>query len=169
MQHRLVVCHALAHLPLADAQRHWRERHHAVYLPTPELLGYVQNRPLEEEWERLGTRSICSEIWFADRESERRSFASAHYRDVVVPDENAFLDRESAWMGRVVDDDAWPESRPRYRVLALGAELGDVIRVDREPHVVGSRWTDDRVQALAEARSTDAFAFACEPAVFRQP
>ena len=52
MQHRIIVVDTLARVAAADAQRHWRERHPAVYAPAPLLLGYVQNRPLEEEWER---------------------------------------------------------------------------------------------------------------------
>ena len=76
MQHRIIVVDTRPGVPVAEAQRHWRERHAAVYLPTPLLAGYVQNRPLEEEWERLGSRSICSETWFADHDAEKNSFAS---------------------------------------------------------------------------------------------
>jgi hypothetical protein len=171
VQHRIIVVDALASLSPADAQRHWRERHPAVYLPVPHLLGYVQNRPLEEEWARLGTRSICSETWFADHAAERASFASAYYRETVMPDENAFLDRESAWMGRILEEPPWPAERPRYRVLAFGAELpgADVLRIDREPATVSSLWVDDRERALALARAVSAYAFAAEPAVFRLP
>jgi EthD domain len=169
MQHRIIVVETLAEVPVSAAQAHWRDRHAVVYAPTPLLAGYVQNRPLEEEWERLGTRSICSEIWFADRDAARRSFASDHYRDHVVPDESLFLDRDSAAMSRVEAEPAWPEPLPRYRVLAFGLELEGTLRLDREPHVVGSAWTDDRARALELARSADVFAFAAEPAVFRLP
>jgi EthD domain-containing protein len=176
MQHRIIVVDTLAGVPVADAQRHWRSRHAEVYAPTPLLVGYVQNRPLEEEWERLGTRSICSETWFAGREEERASFACDYYRDVVMPDENRFLDRASAWPGRVVAEAATPVGSARYRVLAFGTPLGgaDVIEVDRVPWcgggpVVTSLWLDDRKQALELARSAPAFAYAAEPAVVVAP
>jgi hypothetical protein len=193
MQHRIIVVDTLAGVPVADAQRHWRSRHADVYAPTPLLVGYVQNRPLEEEWERLGTRSICSETWFVDRDAERESFGSDYYHDVVMPDENRFLDRSSAWPGRVVAEAATPVGDARYRVLAFGTSLGgaDVIEVDRVPWcggepLVSSLWLDDRRQALALARSVGAgmgeasaspagsstaraFAFAAEPALILAP
>src|SRR2546430_5176601 len=121
VQHRIFLVSTRPDRSAADAQRYWRERHSRVYGQVPGLAGYVQNRPLEEEWERLGRRTVCSETWFADRESERASFATRYYEDVVVPDETSFLERESAWLGRVVEEPA-PGPRAAYRVLAFGAE-----------------------------------------------
>ena len=139
--------------------------------PTPLLAGYVQNRPLEEEWERLGSRSICSETWFADHDAEKNSFASDYYRDTVMPDEHRFLDRESAWMGRFLTDAPLPSSPPRFRVLAFGATLPGTegIGLDRPPSPFASLWLDDRAAALDLARSVDGYAFAAEPAVLRIP
>ena len=171
MQHRIIVVDTRPGVPVAEAQRHWRERHAAVYLPTPLLAGYVQNRPLEEEWERLGSRSICSETWFADHDAEKNSFASDYYRDTVMPDEHRFLNRESAWMGRFLTDAPLPSSPPRFRVLAFGATLpgAEGIAVDRPPSPIASIWLDDRAAALELARSVDGYAFAAEPAVLRVP
>ena len=171
MQHRIILVETRPGVPVAEAQRHWRDRHADVYLPTPHLAGYVQNRPLEEEWERLGARSICSETWFADHDAEKASFASDYYRATVMPDERRFLDRESAWMGRFLDEPLWPVPLPRYRVLAFGAELrgGATAAVDRPPATVASVWLDDREEALALARTVDGHAFAAESAVLRSP
>lgn len=179
MQHRIIVVDTVADLPVAHAQLHWRDRHPQVYAPAPLLLGYVQNRPLEEEWQRLGTRSICSETWFADREAERALFASDYYRDVVVPDEAEFLDRDSAWMARVVTEPRGRLGSARYRVLAFGgesltAEGVGVMDVDRDPWVgdgrrVSSLWLDDRGRALDIARAATSFAFVAEPVVFVTP
>ena len=171
MQHRIILVDTRPVVPVADAQRHWRDRHAGVYLQTPHLAGYVQNRPLEEEWERLGARSICSETWFADHDAEKASFASDYYRATVMPDERRFLDRESAWMGRFLDEPPWPDPLPRYRVLAFGAELrgGATAAVDRPPATVASVWLDDREEALAVARAVDGHAFAAEAIVLRPP
>ncbi len=180
MQHRIIVVETRADLPVAEAQRHWRDRHPAVYVSAPNLVGYVQNRPLEEEWERLGRRSVCSETWFEDRVTERASFESDYYHDVVLPDESVFLDRESAWMGRIVTEGGWSSPRPRYRVLAFGAaslaggEGAGVYEVDRDPPDGGARlvvsvWVDDRRRALELARALGPFAFAAEAAVFVEP
>jgi hypothetical protein len=179
MQHRIIVVETLPEVPVAAAQAHWADRHAGVYAPTPLLLGYVQNRPLEEEWPRLGQRTICSETWFADREAERESFGCDYYRENVMPDEARFLDRASAWMGRFVGDSETAVGSARYRVLAFGAGgiLGtepDVREVDRAPWAgggatVASLWLDDRRRALELARAAPFFAFAAEPAVIVAP
>ena len=179
MQHRIIVVDTLAGVSAADAQRHWREWHPVVYAPAPSLLGYVQNRPLEEEWERLGARSICSETWFADHASERASFASDYYRDVVMPDEARFLDRSTAWLGRVLVEQPGRVGGARYRVLAFGSDAlvgegAEVVEVDRAPWCGGgtcvtSLWLDDRSRALELARAAAGFAFAAEPAVVVPP
>lgn len=176
MQHRIIVVTTAAGVSVADAQAHWRDRHAGVYLPTPHLRAYVQNRPLPEEWARLGSRSVCSETWFDDRKAERASFASPYYRDVVMPDEQRFLDRDSAWMGRVTAGEDAPAGR--YRVLGFGTNELDVpcavLEVDRDPwsgglRAVASAWLDDREQALEVARAAEGFAFAAEATVLRPP
>ena len=179
MQHRIIVVETLLDVPVAAAQAHWADRHAAVYAPTPLLLGYVQNRPLEEEWPRLGLRTICSETWFADRSAEQESFGSDYYREHVMPDEARFLDRTSAWMGRIVEEPPSPVGSARYRVLAFGAaEIpsveAEVLEVDRAPWEGGeprvlSVWLDDRARALELARAAPSFAYAAEPAVVVVP
>jgi hypothetical protein len=179
MQHRIIVVETLPEVPVAAAQAHWADRHGVVYAPAPLLLGYVQNRPLEEEWPRLGPRAICSETWFADREAERQSFGSDYYREHVMPDEARFLYRTSAWMGRFVAEQGSPVGSARYRVLAFGADAipgadADVLEVDRAPWggggpTVASLWPDDRARALELARAAPFFAFAAEPAVVVAP
>jgi hypothetical protein len=178
-QHRIIVVETLPDVPVAAAQAHWAERHAPVYAPTPQLLGYVQNRPLEEEWERLGLRTICSETWFADRSAEQESFASDYYRESVMPDEARFLDRSSAWMGRFLEEPASPVGNARYRVLVFGADAipgaeAEVLEVDRSPWAgggptVSSLWLNDRARALELARAAPSFAFAAEPAVVVAP
>ncbi|MBB3665554.1 hypothetical protein FB384_004512 [Prauserella sediminis] len=104
MQHRIFLVP-----PSGDAdrgRRHWEHRHGDLFVRTPGLLGYRQNRPVAEQWAR-GTARFCSETWFADRESERRAYASAYYRDVVTPDEAVFLVRDQAWTAAVLEG---PES-----------------------------------------------------------
>jgi hypothetical protein len=179
MQQRIIVVETVPGLPVAEAQRHWRARHAEVYAPAPLLRGYVQNRPLEEEWPRLGARSICSETWFDDREAERESFTSSYYLDVVMPDEETFLDRASAWAGRIVAEPPGPPPGARYRVLAFGTGSlpgvdAGVLEVDRPTWaggdaVVSSLWLDDRERALEIARAAPVFAFACEPTAVVPP
>lgn len=107
MQHRIFL------VPVAGdaecARRHWEQRHGDLFVGTPGLLGYRQNRPVAEQW-ALGTARFCSETWFADRTSERRAYASAYYRDVVTPDEATFLARDEAWTAAVIGG---PERAPQ--------------------------------------------------------
>ena len=180
MQHRIIVVETLPEVPVAAAQAHWRDRHVAVYAPAPLLLGYVQNRPLEEEWPRLGLRTICSETWFADRDVGAgvvRERLLPRRRDAgrgALPRPDVRLDgavRRRAGKAR--------SGRARYRVLAFGAEAmpgadADVLEVDREPWAGGeprvlSLWLDDRARALELARATPSFAFAAEPAIVVAP
>ena len=96
-----------------------------------------------------------------------------------MPDEAIFLDRVSAWMGRVVAEPAGRIGSARYRVLAFGSGAlpgvdADVLDVDRTPWAgggssVSSLWLDDRTRALALARAAPVFAFAAEPAVVVAP
>ena len=176
LQHRIIVVATAPGLATEAAQAHWRERHAELYLPTPYLVGYVQNRPLVEEWPRLDSRSVCSETWFLDREAERASFESPYYRETVVPDERRFLDRDSAWMGRVTAGDG--VGAARFRVLAFGARELEVectvLEVDRDPwsgggRSVASAWLDDRAHAVEVARAAPGFAFAAEPATLLAP
>ena len=140
--------------------------------PTPLLAGYVQNRPLEEEWERLGSRSICSETWFADHDAEKASFASDYYRD------DRHARRAALPRPRERVDGPLPRraavARPARRATACSrsgqssAGASDAT-VDRPPVTVASVWLDDRDEALALARAVDGHAFAAEPAVLRLP
>ncbi|MEU3273070.1 EthD domain-containing protein [Saccharomonospora sp. NPDC006951] len=101
MQHRIFL---VPHRGDPEVARsHWERRHGDLFTATPGLLGYTQNRPVDQEWDRRTAR-FCSETWFADRDAEREAYASTYYRDVVAPDEASFLDRESAWASAVLGD-----------------------------------------------------------------
>jgi uncharacterized protein (TIGR02118 family) len=172
--HRIFLVRTRADLGTVRAQEHWRGRHAGVFGRNPGLLGYVQDRPLAEDWPELEYQA-CSETWFDSEEAERAAFRSSYYQGVVVPDESAFLDRGSAWRGRVVRVDLVADGpREPYRVLAFGAsrlpEAGRVavLYLDREPPAGGplqvfSAWLPDRAQARELATSSDGLAFAVEP------
>ena len=128
-------------------------------------LGYLRNRPLAEEWERLGLRTICSETWFADRPAEQESFGSDYYRESVMQDEAALprplvrLDGaiprragEPDRQGQVPRSRVW--SRRDSRRRGRGAR-GRSPALGRRGPTVSSAWLDDRA-ACARARAGNA-------------
>lgn len=180
MVHRLFLVRTRPDLDRAAAQAHWRESHAPLFGANPGLRGYVQDRPLEEDWERLPFQA-CSETWFDDLFAERAAFASDYYRERVVADEERFLDRATAWRGRVVGvNGVAAPATGRYRVLVFGARAIPgagpvaVLHLDRPvpgdgPPRVLSAWTDDRAEARSLAERAGGLAFAAEPALVVAP
>lgn len=182
MQHRIFLVEPRPDLAPSAAQQHWREQHAGVFSGTPELAGYVQNRPLERYWPAIDAR-VCSEVWFADRDAERRGFTSDYYVQTVMPDEDRFVWRARAWAARVVREEVLRDGHPaRLRVLAFGAnasglEVGpaaSLLHLDRPtpgdgPPVVLSIWTDDEDAAADLAGTAGGLGFVAEPAVLLAP
>jgi hypothetical protein len=129
-QHRILLG---ARRPGVDPQacaRHWHDAHPLVVRDIPHIAGYVQNRPLTGQAQNAGF-SVCAESWFPSRELERAGYASAHYRDVVAPDEERFIDRAASWNSAVVGVEVLREGARRcLRVLAFGAEPGQLLAAD---------------------------------------
>jgi acyl-CoA thioester hydrolase len=171
-QHRIFLAPYRPARPPADVQRYWRNIHAAVFADTPHLAGYRQNRPVEQEWDRLGY--VCSETWFADRQAEQDGFRSEYYATAVTEDERRFTDRDAAWHARVVSGDGDPVVAGRYRVLGFGSDparldgRAETIELDRPtpgngpPHML-SLWTDDLDEATDAAARLDGVAFVAEP------
>lgn len=180
MIHRMFLVRTRPDLAMGSAQDHWRRRHSDVFGRNPGLRGYVQNRPLEEDWAQLRYQA-CSETWFDSPDSERAAFSSPYYLEEVVPDEAAFLERETVWRGQVVAVETVSDGpRGRYRLLGFGATtLPDaarvtVLHIDRDPPGGGRRWIlsawlDDRQLAQEQAARLDGLAFAAEPVAVVQP
>jgi hypothetical protein len=168
MVHRIFVVPGAPRVGSEVIRRQWTGGHPELFTRTPGLAGYVQNRPLPEEWHRLGV-FVCAETWFADRQAERAAYASDHYREVVAADEARFLDRDAVWSARVAGPVSL-ERRSRYRVLVFGD--GPLTLSRPAPgggHGLDVRWFDDRAAALDHAAAAPGLAIATEPAVFPIP
>jgi len=173
VQHRIFVVPPAPHLPLPDARRHWEDRHGGIFTPTPGLRRYRQNRPLGEEWDR-GAARFCSETWYDDRDVERAAYDSAHYRDVVTPDEESFLDRDAAWSAVVLDGDGlrpgagkrvlWFDASPprglHWREVALARPV-PAPGTGTALHVADLDDDADVEAALALTRQADVVALVC--------
>lgn len=172
-QHRIFVVDVRDDLPPGAARAHWTGRHGAVFGATPGLRGYLQNRPVDEG------SFACSETEFDDRESEREAFGSAYYRDVVVADEAAFLDRDSVRVAVVLAGTFAHGGTARYRAVLPGVEPERVAgeglgiqsyRLDR-PLAAGAApvvtfvWDDDLEAVRAVVARHGPLAFVAEPRV----
>jgi hypothetical protein len=142
-----------------EAHEHWVTDHASVFRGMPDLLGYVQNRPLPDMWS--GLTHVCSETWFCDRATERVAFESHYYLTDVADDEARFVQRDDAWLS-VATAVRSPRRRYAYRVLAFGhspqsasdriaewdPDAVEVLSLHRRPPTGGRRsaiglWTDD--------------------------
>jgi hypothetical protein len=115
-RHRIFVVDLRHDRSPDEAQRHWTDEHGLLFLGTPGLGGYAQNRPSRV------TGRVCSQTWFESREAERRAYDSPYYRDVVAADEADFLERSSAWTAVVTS--SLREGRPGpCRAMIFGREV----------------------------------------------
>ncbi len=185
LQHRLYVGPPVAGRPLDELSAYWHHEHRKVAPGLPELLGYVQNRPLPGWLERIPYLT-CAETWYASFEAEHRSYASNYYRDVVVPDEERFIDRAGSWHSPVTATRVLRDGpRSSLRVLAIGGDverLGEPVSGDRlelldlhrdppvaGPKVVVSLWTDDALLADVAAAQLGGIAFVTRPVPIVDP
>lgn len=84
-----------AGLTFDTAQEHWRTEHRDVALGIPGLIGYVQNHAVLRDGVPLLPYpgfDVCAETEFADFDSMRGGFASAHYQQTVRGDEKNLID-----------------------------------------------------------------------------
>lgn len=175
MQHRIFLVPTRADVPWSTARRHWQDRHGEIFVSTPGLRWYTQNRPLTEPSRGRGV--VCSETSYESRQAERAAYSSRYYQDVVAPDEARFLDREGVWSARVVAGTAASEPAGAYRVLWFdetppeGArwsplELSRPVPAPGRGSSLHSTWTDDRDLAIEIADGSRGLALACQPIPF---
>lgn len=175
VQHRIFLVPPDSGLDPHVARTHWERRHPAVFARTPGLLGYRQHRAVAEQWRR-GTALVCSETWFADRETERAAYRSDHYRNVVAEDEGRFLDRASAWSAVVLaGGEHLGATAQNWQVLwfdadpPAGAAAWNAVALGREVPGPGSGRTlhvahvDDLGTALELVSGANVAALACRP------
>lgn len=82
-----------------EFHRYWTEKHTAL-LSTPvegmpKVHRYVQLFPIPADVEgfHMAQYDGVAEIWFDTLQDAKHSFSSRHYEDVIVKDEEKFLDR----------------------------------------------------------------------------
>jgi uncharacterized protein (TIGR02118 family) len=107
-----------AGLTYEEFQAHWRSEHAGVAGEIPGLRGYVQNHAVLVDGRPVFPYpgvDACSELLFDDLESMDAGFASEHYRQTVVADEHALIDKTRFAMiltGRrvLLDGDPGPDA-----------------------------------------------------------
>ena len=175
----------LPEVPVVEGRRMWQEEHGPIWLRTPHLRGYVQNRLIPEWWDRAPALA-CAEDYFDSREAEQQMLETDYYRDQVRPDEERMFRRSGAWVSTVTEEELLRDgTRSALRVLAFGAprpaeeDLADAGRVElmhvrKAPplcvhaHVV-SAWADDLDHAERLSRSLGGFALVVAPEPLMAP
>lgn len=83
-------------LAIEAAQAHWRTRHAEATIGLPGVRRYWQNHAVLRDGNPLlpwPGFDACSEFDFDDIPAMDRAFTSAHYAEVVKPDEDHLLDK----------------------------------------------------------------------------
>jgi hypothetical protein len=185
VHHKIFLAPFVAKLSMGDGQRLWEQDHGPIWLGSPGLRGYVQNRPVRAWWDRM-PRLACAEDWFESREDEQALHQSEYYRQTVLPDEERMFSRENAWVSTVTGVEVLrPGDAQAFRVLSFGAERPDVSRLAgtgraellhlRRPAPLSSSplvlsvWTAALDEARVLAETIGGFAFVVAPAALRPP
>lgn len=127
MQHRLIL---LAPHPqnfaddLEAFHEHWNVAHAELLLPVEQVIGYIQNRPVDPRWQWTRFHGVA-ELFFESPQTEEAAWGSQPWVEGVEPDEHHLLDVENGWSTIVASTDRvrGGEVLP-FRVLAFGGEPG---------------------------------------------
>jgi hypothetical protein len=185
MHHKIFLVPFLESWSAVSGQREWAEVHAPIWLASPGLCGYVQNRPVAASWNPVPTLA-CAEDWFSTRDDERALHETTHYREAVLPDEERLFKRANAWVSTVSHVEVLTEGAlQRFRVLSFGGptprpntvagdERLEIVHVRRDlpltssPHLV-SAWASTIDLARGLAARLGGFSFVTEPVVMMAP
>lgn len=98
-------------MSVAHFQRHWLENHGPLIAETPELrrhvLRYEQNHRLAQDYDRADARGFdgATVQWLESMRSFGAFVREPAYRELIAPDEQRFIDRESIALLFTEDDD----------------------------------------------------------------
>lgn len=150
MHHRfiLLVPHPENFADDLDAfHQHWHRDHAEFVYPVEQVIGYIQNRPVNNHWQWDRFHGVA-ELFFDSLESEEQAWESEAWVHGLAPDEHYLLDVENGWSAVVASlQTQRTGQRFDYRVLAFGgdaAQLPDgagesaVIQLDDAPPVPGA-------------------------------
>lgn len=125
MQHRLILLvphpENFAH-DLQAFHAHWSIKHAEHVHRVREVIGYIQNRPVDTAWSWDRFHGVA-ELFFDSADSEEQAWASEAWRTGLAPDEAYLLDIENGWSSVVADTQRVRDGRVLgFRVLAFGGD-----------------------------------------------
>lgn len=140
----------------------WNMVHSHLLIPTVNLEGYRQDRPVPAQWGR-GRYDGIAELFYESAELEQEAFDS-HQSKVIREHEHAFMVEAQTFSALVEEEVELDGPRTASRVMSLTGDVADVPRgvatrisvlhLDAaEPHT-GSRqvlsvWTTSETDAIA--------------------
>jgi hypothetical protein len=185
VHHKIFLVPFSAAWSVADGHRVWQQEHAPIWLRSPGLRGYVQNRPVEEWWGRMPAIA-CAEDWFDSREDEQALHQTEYYRETVRPDEERIFNRDNAWVSTVSSVEVLKDGPIQpFRVLSFGAPRppasslsadyrAELLHLRRPPPLSSSplvvaAWAPTIKVAQTLAARLGGFAFVAAPAVLLPP
>ncbi|HEY1510180.1 MAG TPA: EthD domain-containing protein [Solirubrobacteraceae bacterium] len=185
MHHKIFLVPFAEGWSVTDGNRVWQEEHAPIWLKSPGLRGYIQNRPIPEWWERMPAVA-CAEDWFDSREDEAALHETAYYREIVRPDEERMFKRENAWVSTVSSVEVVRDGEMGpFRVLSFGGgppseaallseERVEYLHLRRSPPlctspVIVSAWASTIELARELSRRLGGFSIVAKPAVLLAP
>lgn len=147
-------------LDWGEFSRHWQEEHAEIARSLPGMSGYVQGHAIPEEqppdapshWRYDG----CPFAAFSGVEGIAELRSSDGYRDRAVPDESAFLDRDSmrAVLMAPPVGDGWQTqvpATPGRTLLVFAREPSDSVAAPPPGQPVQTPWPADALRVAVEA------------------
>lgn len=111
---------------------HWNNAHGEYVMPVTDVVGYVQNRPVDNQWHWDQFHGIA-ELFFTSPEGEEAAWAHESWRRQLAPDEEYMFHVAEGFSALVTGvDELRSGDITRTRVLSLG---GDVSALPDYPRI----------------------------------
>lgn len=116
---------------LTEFHSHWNNAHGEYVMPVEQVIGYVQNRPVDSQWHWDQFHGIA-ELFFASPEEEEKAWDHAAWNQNLRPDEDYMFDVDNGFSAVVTGVRQIRDGEvTRTRVLLLGADLSAIPENDR--------------------------------------
>ncbi|MHA2787710.1 EthD domain-containing protein [Corynebacterium sp. S7] len=102
---------------------HWNNAHGEFVMPVTDVVGYVQNRPVDNQWHWDQFHGIA-ELFFSSPEGEEAAWAHQAWKAKLAPDEEYMFDVENGFSAIVENvEELRAGEVTRTRVLSLGGSV----------------------------------------------
>ncbi|WP_144790481.1 EthD domain-containing protein [Kocuria palustris] len=116
---------------LDEFHEHWNDDHGEFIMPVEQVVGYVQDRPVDHQWHWDQFHGIA-ELFFESPEQEEKAWEHPAWNEKLRPDEDYMFDVDNGFSALVTGvREIRGGQVTRTRVLLLGADAAAVPESDR--------------------------------------